>query len=311
VSVKLQEPQFESQTKGKLGNPEVKTQVEQIVTESFGTFLEEHSREAKSIIDKCITNARAREAARQARDLVIRKSALESLSLPGRLADCSEKDPEKAELFLVEGPSAGGSAKEGRDRKFQAILPLRGKVLNVEKTRLDKMLQNEEIRAMITAIGTGVGNNFDLKNLRYTRIVIMTDADVDGAHIRTLLLTFFFRHMEGLIEHDHLFIAQPPLYRVKLGKTQEYIYDDKDLEKLKKKNKNDHMEIQRYKGLGEMNPEQLWETTMNPQNRTMLQVTMDDAAEADRTFEMLMGNEVAPRKKFIQTHATSVRNLDV
>ncbi len=311
VSVKLQEPQFESQTKGKLGNAEVKTQVEQIVTESFSTFLEEHSREAKSIIDKCITNARAREAARQARDLVIRKSALESLSLPGRLADCSEKDPEKAELFLVEGPSAGGSAKEGRDRKFQAILPLRGKVLNVEKTRLDKMLQNEEIRAMITAIGTGVGNNFDLKNLRYTRIVIMTDADVDGAHIRTLLLTFFFRHMEGLIEHDHLFIAQPPLYRVKVGKAQEYIYDDKDLEKLKKKNKNDHMEIQRYKGLGEMNPEQLWETTMNPQNRTMLQVTMQDAAEADRTFEMLMGSEVAPRKRFIQTHATSVRNLDV
>ncbi len=311
VSVKLQEPQFESQTKGKLGNAEVKTQVEQVLTESFSTFLEEHSREAKSIIDKCITNARAREAARQARDLVIRKSALESLSLPGKLADCSERDPDKAELFIVEGDSAGGSAKQGRDRKFQAILPLRGKILNVEKTRLDKMLQNEEIRAMITAIGTGVGNNFDLNNRRYSRVLIMTDADVDGSHIRTLLLTFFFRYMEGLIGHGHLFIAQPPLYKVKAGKTQEYVYDEKDLEKLKKKNKNDHFEIQRYKGLGEMNPDQLWETTMNPENRTIILVTMEDAAEADRTFEMLMGSEVAPRKRFIQTHAKTVRNLDI
>lgn len=311
VSVKLEEPQFESQTKGKLGNAEMKTQVEQVVTESFSTFLEEHSREAKTIIDKCLTNARAREAARQARDLVIRKSALESLSLPGKLADCSERDPDKAELYLVEGDSAGGSAKQGRDRKFQAILPLRGKILNVEKTRLDKMLQNEEIRAMITAIGTGVGNNFDLKTRRYSRVLIMTDADVDGSHIRTLLLTFFFRHMEGLIEHGHLYIAQPPLFKVKSGKTQEYVYDEKDLEKLKKKNKSDHFEIQRYKGLGEMNPEQLWETTMNPENRTLIRVTMEDAAEADRTFEMLMGSEVAPRKRFIQTHAKNVKNLDV
>ncbi len=311
VSVKLEEPQFESQTKAKLGNAEVKTQVESVVTEAFGGFLEEHPREAKAIIDKCLTSARAREAARQARDLVIRKSALESSSLPGKLADCSEKDSERSELYIVEGDSAGGSAKQGRDRKFQAILPLRGKIMNVEKSRLDKMLQNEEIRAMITAIGTGVGEGFDLTNLRYGRVVIMTDADVDGSHIRTLLLTFFFRYMEGLIEHGHLYIAQPPLYKVKAGKNEQYIFDDKDLDVFKKKNKSDKIDIQRYKGLGEMNPEQLWETTMNPENRTMLQVGLEDAAEADRTFEMLMGSEVAPRKRFIQTHAKSVRNLDV
>jgi DNA gyrase subunit B len=311
VSVKLEEPQFESQTKAKLGNAEVKTQVESVVTEALGAFLEEHPREAKAIIEKCITAARAREAARQARDLVIRKSALESLSLPGKLADCSERDAEKAELYIVEGDSAGGSAKQGRDRKFQAILPLRGKIMNVEKARLDKMLQNEEIRAMITAIGTGVGENFDLKNLRYSRVILMSDADVDGAHIRTLLLTFFFRYMEGLIEHGHLYIAQPPLYRVKYGKTEQYVFDDKALDALRKKNKNDRFEIQRYKGLGEMNPEQLWETTMNPENRTILQVNLEDAAEADRTFEMLMGSEVAPRKRFIQTHAKNVRNLDI
>ncbi len=311
VSVKLQEPQFESQTKAKLGNAEIKTQVEQVVTEAFGQFLEEHPREAKEIIQKCLTTARAREAARQARDLVIRKSALESLSLPGKLADCSEKDSDRTELYIVEGDSAGGSAKQGRDRRFQAILPLRGKIMNVEKTRLDKMLQNEEIRAMITAIGTGVGNGFDLKNLRYNRIIIMTDADVDGAHIRTLLLTFFFRYMSGLIEHGHLYIAQPPLYKVKAGKIEQYIFDDKELEAFKKKNQSDKFDVQRYKGLGEMNPEQLWETTMNPANRTILQVSLEDAAEADRTFEMLMGSEVAPRKRFIQTHAKSVRNLDV
>jgi len=311
VSVKLEEPQFESQTKAKLGNAEIKTQVESVVTEAFGGFLEEHSREAKDIIQKCITNARAREAARQARDLVIRKSALESTSLPGKLADCSEKDSERSELYIVEGDSAGGSAKQGRDRKFQAILPLRGKIMNVEKSRLDKMLQNEEIRAMITAIGTGVGEGFDLANLRYGRVIIMTDADVDGAHIRTLLLTFFFRYMEGLIEHGHLYIAQPPLYKVKAGKTEQYVFDDKDLDAFRKKNKSDKFDLQRYKGLGEMNPEQLWETTMNPENRTMLQVSLEDAAEADRTFEMLMGSEVAPRKRFIQTHAKSVRNLDV
>jgi DNA gyrase subunit B len=311
LSVKLEEPQFESQTKAKLGNAEVKTQVESVLTESFSAFLEEHPREAKEIIQKCLTSARAREAARQARDLVIRKSALESLSLPGKLADCSEKDTEKTELYIVEGDSAGGSAKQGRDRKFQAILPLRGKIMNVEKSRLDKMLQNEEIRAMITAIGTGVGEGFDLKNLRYNRIIIMTDADVDGAHIRTLLLTFFFRYMEGLIEHGHLYIAQPPLFKVKIGKTEEYVFDEKELEILRKKNKSDKFDMQRYKGLGEMNPEQLWETTMNPAHRTVLQVSLEDAAEADRTFDMLMGSEVAPRKRFIQTHAKSVRNLDV
>ena len=311
VLVKLQDPQFESQTKAKLGNAEVKTQVESVVTEAFSGFLEEHSREAKAIIEKCLTTARAREAARAARDLVIRKSALESTSLPGKLADCSEKDPAKVELYLVEGDSAGGSAKQGRDRKFQAILPLRGKILNVEKTRLDKMLANEEIRAMITAIGTGVGASFDLTNARYSRVILMSDADVDCAHIRTLLLTFFFRHMLPLIEHGHLYIAQPPLYRVKVGKDEQYVFDDKELDTLKKKTKSDKIDIQRYKGLGEMNPEQLWETTMNPENRTLLQVSIEDAAEADRTFEMLMGSDVAPRKRFIQTHAKSVRNLDV
>jgi DNA gyrase subunit B len=310
VSVKMQDPQFESQTKAKLGNAEIKTQVEQVVGEAFNDWLEEHPREAKGIIEKGITAARAREAARQARDLVIRKSALESVTLPGKLADCSEKDPEKCELYIVEGDSAGGSAKQGRDRKFQAILPLRGKIMNVEKSRLDKMLQNEQIRALITAIGTGVGNQFDITNLRYGRVILMSDADVDGAHIRTLLLTFFFRYMQPLVDHGHLYIAQPPLYKIKDGKNEEYVYDDKSLEERRKKSKNSKFEIQRYKGLGEMNPEQLWETTMNPENRTILQVTVEDAAEADGTFDMLMGNEVAPRKRFIQTHAKNA-NLDV
>lgn len=310
VSVKLQEPQFESQTKSKLGNAEMKTQVESVVGEALAEWLEEHSREAKEIIQKGITAARAREAARQARDLVIRKSALESLSLPGKLADCSEREAENAELYIVEGDSAGGSAKQGRDRKFQAILPLRGKIMNVEKSRLDKMLQNEEIRALITAIGTGVGNAFDMNNLRYSRVILMSDADVDGAHIRTLLLTFFFRYMTPLVEHGHLYIAQPPLYKVKIGKEEQYVYDDHALEELRKKNKNGKFDLQRYKGLGEMNPEQLWETTMNPANRTLLQVTVEDAAEADRTFDMLMGNEVPPRKRFIQTHAKHAK-LDV
>ncbi len=310
VSVKMPEPQFESQTKAKLGNAEIKTQVEAVVGEAFAEWLEEHPREAKEIIQKGITAARAREAARQARDLVIRKSALESLSLPGKLADCSEREAENAELYIVEGDSAGGSAKQGRDRKFQAVLPLRGKIMNVEKSRLDKMLQNEEIRALITAIGTGVGNAFDLNGLRYSRVILMSDADVDGAHIRTLLLTFFFRYMTPLIEHGHLYIAQPPLYKVKVGKEEQYVYDDHALEALRKKNKNGKFDLQRYKGLGEMNPEQLWETTMNPENRTLLQVTVEDAAEADRTFDMLMGNEVPPRKRFIQTHAKNAK-LDV
>lgn len=311
ISVKLTDPQFESQTKAKLGNAEVKGQVESVVADTLATFLEENPREAKAIVEKSLTASRAREAARQARDLVIRKSALESLSLPGKLADCSERDPLKAELYIVEGDSAGGSAKQGRDRRFQAILPLRGKILNVEKARMDRMLNNNEVRALITALGTGIGDNFDLSNLRYGRIIIMTDADVDGAHIRTLLLTFFFRYMPALIENGHLFIAQPPLYRIEKGKQHYYVYTDAEKDQILAKHKGENITIQRYKGLGEMNPEQLWETTMNPENRTLLQVTVEDAVEADRTFEMLMGNQVPPRRRFIQTHAKNVRNLDI
>ncbi|MCC7353336.1 MAG: DNA topoisomerase (ATP-hydrolyzing) subunit B [Anaerolineae bacterium] len=311
ISVKLPEPQFESQTKAKLGNAEVKGQVESVVSEAFAAFLEENPREAKSIIEKCLTSARAREAARQARDLVIRKSALESMTLPGKLADCSDRDAERTELFVVEGDSAGGSAKQGRDRRFQAILPLRGKILNVEKARLDKVLSNAEVRALITALGSGVGDQFDLNNLRYGRICLMTDADVDGSHIRTLLLTLFFRFMRGIIENGRLYIAQPPLYRIQAGKEARYVYSDAEKDALVKSWNGKNVTIQRYKGLGEMNPEQLWETTMNPANRVLLQVTIEDATEADRTFDMLMGSAVPPRKRFIQTHAKSVRNLDV
>ena len=311
ISVKLKEPQFESQTKIKLNNPEVKGQVESVTSEALSTWLEENPREAKAIIDKVLTAARAREAARQARDLVIRKSALESLSLPGKLADCSERDPAKCELYIVEGDSAGGSAKQGRDRRFQAVLPLRGKILNVEKARLDKMLNNNEIKALITALGTGIGDQFDLSNLRYHRVIVMTDADVDGSHIRTLLLTFFFRFMEPLIEHGHLFIAQPPLYRISVDGQHHYVYSEEEKEELLKKLKTEKVTIQRYKGLGEMNPEQLWETTMDPSQRIILQVTIEDALEADRLFDMLMGSAVQPRRRFIQTHARQVRNLDV
>jgi DNA gyrase subunit B len=311
VSVKLTDPQFESQTKAKLGNAEVKGQVESVVSEALAAFLEENPREAKGIIEKSLTASRAREAARQARDLVIRKSALESSALPGKLADCSERDPLKSELYIVEGDSAGGSAKQGRDRRFQAILPLRGKILNVEKARMDRMLGNNEVRALITALGTGIGNQFEVSNIRYGRVIIMTDADVDGAHIRTLLLTFFFRYMSPLIDSGHLFIAQPPLYRIERGKQHVYVYSDAEKDQVLAKQKGDNFTLQRYKGLGEMNPEQLWETTMNPENRTLLQVTIEDALEADRTFDMLMGTEVPPRKRFIQTHAKSVRNLDV
>lgn len=312
VSVKHPNPQFESQTKVKLMNPEVQTYVTQVVGDAFATFLEENPQAAKAIIAKCLTSARARDAARKARDLVIRKSALESLTLPGKLADCSERDSSKAELYIVEGDSAGGSAKQGRDRHFQAILPLRGKILNTERARLDKILGNNEVKALISALGTGIGDNFDLEGLRYGRIIIMTDADVDGSHIRTLLLTFFFRYMPTLIDGSHLYIAQPPLYRMAYKNQVKYVYSDKEKDKaLKELGGGDKVGIQRYKGLGEMNPTQLWETTMNPENRTLLLVTVDDAAEADRTFDMLMGDEVAPRKKFIQTHAKTVRNLDI
>ena len=311
VSVKHPDPQFESQTKVKLMNPEAQTYVTQVVGEAFSTFLEENPQAAKAIIAKCLTSARARDAARKARDLVIRKSALESLTLPGKLADCSERDSSKTELYIVEGDSAGGSAKQGRDRHFQAILPLRGKILNTERARLDKILGNNEVRSLISALGTGVGDNFDLEGLRYGRVIIMTDADVDGSHIRTLLLTFFFRYMPQLIDDGHMYIAQPPLYRVAYKNQVKYAYSDKEKDKFVKEIGNDKVGIQRYKGLGEMNPEQLWETTMNPTNRTLLLVTVEDAAEADRTFDMLMGDAVDPRKKFIQTHAKSVRNLDI
>jgi DNA gyrase subunit B len=313
VSIKHPDPQFESQTKVKLMNPEVQTYVTQVIGESFGSFLEENPQAAKAIIAKCLTSARARDAARKARDLVIRKSALESLTLPGKLADCSERDSSKTELYIVEGDSAGGSAKQGRDRHFQAILPLRGKIMNTERARLDKILSSNEIRALISALGTGVGDNFDLSGLRYGRIIIMTDADVDGSHIRTLLLTFFFRYMPSLIDDGHLYIAQPPLYRLAYKNQVHYAYADADKDKLLKSMgvSVDKISLQRYKGLGEMNPTQLWETTMNPENRTLLQVNVDDAAEADRTFDMLMGDAVDPRKRFITTHSKSVRNLDI
>ena len=312
VSVKLTDPQFESQTKAKLGNAEVRSQVDAVVSEAFASFLDEHPREAKAIVEKCLTAARARNAARQARDLVLRKSALESMSLPGKLADCQERDPSQSELYIVEGDSAGGTAKTGRDRRFQAVLPLRGKILNVEKSRLDKMLDNEQVRNLITALGCGIGDHFDMSKLRYGRIILMCDADVDGAHIRTLLLTFFFRHMLPLIENGHLFIAQPPLYRLELkGNKHLYVYSDEEQERLLKELQGKVVAVQRYKGLGEMNAEQLWETTMNPEGRTILQVGVEDAAAADRTVDMLMGAAVAPRKRFIQTNARHVRNLDI
>jgi len=309
VSIKHPEPQFESQTKVKLMNAEVKGQVESVVSEALSQFLESSPREAKKIVSKCLTSARARQAARKARDLVIRKSALESLTLPGKLADCSERNPTKTELFIVEGDSAGGSAKQGRDRHFQAILPLRGKILNTERARLDKILNNREVRAIISALGTGIGESFSLDGLRYHRVVILCDADVDGSHIRTLLLTFFFRYMQPLIENGHLFIAQPPLYLVKASRQGLYAYSEEEKDRLLKKTPK--AALQRYKGLGEMNPDQLWETTMNPTHRTLLQVAIEDAAEADRVFDMLMGSSVPPRRRFIQTHAREVKNLDV
>jgi DNA gyrase subunit B len=313
ISIKHPDPQFESQTKVKLMNPEVQTISAQVVGESFSTFLEENPSAGKAIIQKCLTSARARDAARKARDLVIRKSALESLTLPGKLADCSERNPEKTELYIVEGESAGGSAKQGRDRHFQAILPLRGKILNTERARLDKILASNEVKALISALGTSIGDSFDLSGLRYGRVIIMTDADVDGSHIRTLLLTFFFRYMQKLIEEGHLFIAQPPLFRIEYKNKVHYAYTEAEKDRLLKELNVavDKVHLSRYKGLGEMNPQQLWETTMDPANRTLLLVNIEDAAEADRTFDMLMGAAVPPRKRFIQTHARDVRNLDV
>jgi len=312
ISVKLAEPQFEGQTKARLGNLEVKSLVESIVGEGLSLYLEEHPDDAKRILEKCLTAAKGREAARKARDLIIRKSSLDTGTLPGKLADCSEKEPSHCELYLVEGDSAGGSAKQGRNRRFQAILPLRGKILNVEKAPADKMLAHEEIRTIITALGAGIDEDLDLSKLRYHRVILMTDADVDGSHIRTLLLTFFFRHMVELINHEHLFIAQPPLYRIKTSKLQQWVYSEQEKEELLRKLKGTKkVEVQRYKGLGEMNAEQLWETTMNPATRTVLMVNVDDAAKADRIFNVLMGGEVPPRKAFIQAHAKNVRNLDI
>jgi len=312
ISVKLTEPQFEGQTKTKLGNPDVKSTVESVVGEGLSLYLEEHPDDARRIIEKCITSAKAREAARKARELIVKRSSLDTATLPGKLADCSEKEPSLCEVYLVEGDSAGGSAKQGRNRRFQAILPLRGKILNVEKASPEKMLSHAEIRAIITALGTGIDDEFDLTKLRYHRVIIMTDADVDGSHIRTLLLTFFFRHMVPLINNGHLFIAQPPLYRVKAGKVQKWVYSDPEKEEVLRELKESRKtEVQRYKGLGEMSAEQLWETTMNPATRTMLTVILDDAAHADHTFHVLMGEEVPPRKAFIHAHAKSVRNLEI
>ncbi len=312
ISVKVPDPQFESQTKVKLLNVEVRNQVDSAVADSFGAWLEENPRDARAIIDKCLTAARARRAARQARELVIRKSALESSALPGKLADCSTRDPDQAELYIVEGDSAGGTAKQGRDRHFQAVLPLRGKILNVEKSRIDKILRNNEIRALIQAIGIGLGDEVELENLRYRRIVVMTDADVDGSHIRTLLLTFFYRYMPQLIEAGNLYIAQPPLYQIKAGRDSRYVYTEAQREAaMRELEDRSRVSLQRYKGLGEMNADQLWETTMNPENRQLLQVRIEDAATADLTFQMLMGAEVPPRKRFIMTHAQDVKNLDI
>ena len=312
VSIKMEDPQFESQTKSKLGSGQVRGVVDSLVTEELSTYLEENPAVARAILDRCLSAQRAREAARKARELTRRKTVLESAALPGKLADCSERDPSKCEIFLVEGDSAGGSAKEGRDRHFQAILPLRGKILNVEKTRLEKALTNQEIRAMITAFGCGIGDEFDESKLRYHRIVCMTDADVDGAHIRILMLTFFYRYMRPLIEKGYVYAAMPPLYKVTKGKTERYVYDDDELQRvLDEIGRDPKPEIQRYKGLGEMSKDQLWATTMDPATRTMMQITTEDAMAADEIFTLLMGDQVEPRKQFIQENADLVKDLDV
>jgi len=311
ISVKLTNPEFEGQTKTKLGNSEIRGLVESVMNEHFAAYLEENPAISKSVLNECLTSARAREAARKARELVKRKSALESMSLPGKLADCSESNTGRTELYLVEGDSAGGSAKQGRDRKFQAILPLWGKMLNVEKTRVDKVYNNDKLHPVITALGAGIGNEFDISKLRYDKVILMADADVDGAHIRTLLLTFFFRYMRQLIEEGHVYIAQPPLYRVTKGKQNIYCNTDRELEEAMQQIGGEADNIQRYKGLGEMDPEQLWETTMNPETRTMLRVSIEDAIEADKIFTILMGDSVEPRREFIQANAKKVTNLDV
>jgi len=310
ISVKLPKPQFEGQTKARLGNPEVRSQVESVVVDGLSLYLEQHPDDARAIVEKCLLAARAREAARKARELVLKRSSFETSTLPGKLADCSEKNPELCELYLVEGDSAGGSAKQGRDRRFQAILPLKGKILNVEKAPKDKILEHEELRALATALRANA-DGLDLSRLRYHRIIIMTDADIDGSHIRTLLLTFFYRHMAELIDHGHLFIAQPPLYRIKSGKDESWLYSEQEKDSKLQELGDAKVEIQRYKGLGEMSPEQLWQTTMDPAARTLLKVEVPDALAADEAFHMLMGNEVPPRKSFIQAHAQNVRNLDI
>lgn len=328
VSVKIREPQFEGQTKAKLGNPEAKTAVESVTAEVLTDFLERNPSDARTIIEKSILASKARKAAKAARQTILRKGALEGLSLPGKLADCASKDPEESELYIVEGDSAGGSAKQARDRRFQAILPLKGKILNVERARLDKILAFKEIKALVIALGAAIAEDFDISRLRYHRVVIMTDADVDGSHIRTLLLTLFYRYFRPLIEHGYIYIAQPPLYRIQIGKELQYVYTEgqkeKALEAIRARKKGGEtkkgveeedripgLSLQRYKGLGEMNPDQLWETTLNPENRVLLRVTLDSAKEADHIFDVLMGNEVLPRKKFIQTYAKSVKNLDI
>ena len=312
LSIKIPNPQFEGQTKTKLGNSEVRGIVDSITGEALNVFCEENPRTAKAIVEKSLRSARARDAARKARDLVRRKGALEGMALPGKLADCSEKDPTLSEICIVEGNSAGGSAKEGRDRRTQAILPLRGKILNVEKSRIDKILNSEEIKNMITAFGCGIGEDFDISKLRYHKIIIMTDADVDGAHIRTLLLTFFYRYMKDLIREGHVYAAQPPLYRVKKAKFEQYVYSDAELNQvLEEIGRDNKVEIQRYKGLGEMDPEQLWETTMNPKERILLRINEEDEIEADEIFNVLMGDKVAPRREFIEENARYVKNIDI
>ncbi|MBI2042321.1 MAG: DNA topoisomerase (ATP-hydrolyzing) subunit B [Candidatus Nealsonbacteria bacterium] len=311
VSIKIREPQFEGQTKAKLGNPEAKVAVESVITDGLDDFLERNPQDARAIIEKCLLSSKARKAAKAARQTVLRKGALDGLALPGKLADCSSRRPEDSELYIVEGESAGGSSRQARDRHFQAILPLRGKILNVERARLDKILSSKEIKSLIIALGTAIADDFSLEKLRYHRVIIMTDADVDGAHIRTLLLTFFYRHLQPLIAGGHLYIAQPPLYRLQAGKRVEFAYTEADKTEILNDMKATGVNIQRYKGLGEMNPDQLWETTMNPQNRILLKVDIEDAKDADRMFDTLMGDEVFPRKKFIEAHAKTVKNLDV